>query len=65
MWKPRLIFGCVDQYVRITVGPVRTETKIIKHDLNPVWNQVFAVGKDKLQGGTLELSVWDAVSSLR
>lgn len=52
--------GLSDPYVRITVGPVRTETKIIKHDLNPVWNQVFAVGKDKLQGGTLELSVWDA-----
>lgn len=51
------------QYVRLTVGAVKTETKIVKHDLNPEWNQVFAVGRDKVQGGTLELSVWDAVSS--
>jgi len=51
------------QYVRLAVGAVRTETKIVKHNLNPEWNQVFAVGKDKIQGRTLELTVWDAVSS--
>ena len=55
----------MNQYVRLTVGAVKTETKIIKHDLNPEWNQVFAIGRDKIQGGTLELSVWDAVSSNR
>jgi len=52
------------QYVRLAVGAVRTETKIVKHNLNPEWNQVFAVGKDKIQGRTLELTVWDAVSWL-
>lgn len=51
-----------EQYVRIQVGPVRTESKIIKGDLNPVWNQVFAIGKDKAHGGTIELTVWDAVN---
>lgn len=51
------------QYVRLTVGAVKTESKIIKHSLNPEWSQVFAVGRDKIQGGTLELSVWDAVNS--
>jgi hypothetical protein len=52
------------QYVRLTVGAVKTESKIIKNELNPEWNQIFAVGKDKIQGGTLELSVWDAVSNI-
>lgn len=47
--------------MRLTVGAVKTESKIIKHSLNPEWSQVFAVGRDKIQGGTLELSVWDAV----
>ncbi len=51
------------QYVRLTVGAVKTESKIIKNELHPEWNQIFAVGKDKIQGGTLELSVWDAVSN--
>jgi hypothetical protein len=53
----------VNQYVRLTVGAVKTETKIVKQNLNPEWNQVFAIGRDKIQGGTLEFSVWDAVSS--
>ena len=47
--------------MRLTVGAVKAETKIIKRELNPEWNQVFAIGRDKIQGGTLELSVWDAV----
>lgn len=51
----------LEQYVRIAVGPVRAESRIIKRDLNPEWNQVFAIGRDKIQGGALELSVWDAV----
>jgi hypothetical protein len=57
------VFLWQQQYVRLTVGAVKTESKIIKNELNPEWNQIFAVGKDKIQGGTLELSVWDAVSN--
>ncbi len=55
------LFVMPQQYVRLTVGAVKTESKIIKSELNPEWNQIFAVGKDKIQGGTLELSVWNAV----
>jgi hypothetical protein len=47
--------------VRLTVGAVKTQSRIIPQELNPEWNQVFAVGRDKIHGGTLELSVWDAV----
>ena len=52
------------QYVRVSVGPVRAETKIIRFTLDPEWNQVFAIGRDKIQGGAIELSVWDAVSRI-
>lgn len=48
--------------MRISVGPVKTETRIIPRTLNPEWNQSFAIGRDKIQGGACELSVWDAVS---
>jgi hypothetical protein len=43
---------------------VKAETKIVMRSLDPEWNQVFAVGEDKVQGGTLELTVWDAVCAL-
>jgi hypothetical protein len=40
---------------------VKEETKIVSHNFNPKWNQVFVVGRDKVQGRTLELIVWDAL----
>ena len=50
--------------MRLSVGSVKAETRIIQRDLNPEWNQVFAIGRDKIPlGGALELSVWDAVIS--
>jgi hypothetical protein len=49
--------------VKISVGPVKAESRVVRRDLNPDWNQVFAIGRDKIQGGALELSVWDAVIS--
>lgn len=52
--------GLSDPYVRVSVGPVKAETKIIRFSLDPEWNQVFAIGRDKIQGGACELSVWDA-----
>jgi len=52
--------GKSDPYVRLTVGAVKTQSRIIRGELNPEWNEVFAVGRDKIHGGTLELTVWDA-----
>jgi len=43
------------------VGHVKAKIKIVSHNLNPKWNQVFVVGGDKVQGRTLELTVWDAI----
>ncbi len=40
---------------------VKVETKIVSHNLNPKWNQVFVVGEDKVQGKTFELIVWDVI----
>lgn len=51
--------GLSDPYCKITVGPVKTVTRVFKRSLNPEWNEVFAVGRDKIQGGSLEVSVWD------
>lgn len=49
--------------MRVTVGPVKAESRIVKRTRDPEWNQVFAIGRDKIQGGAIELSVWDAVST--
>ncbi|EFJ10173.1 hypothetical protein SELMODRAFT_123924 [Selaginella moellendorffii] len=53
--------GSSDPYVKVKVGegyPAKTEIR--KRSVNPVWNQVFAFGKDKIQGPTVEITVWDA-----
>jgi len=59
-WMQWLLYGG-EQYVRIHLGPVKAESRIIPNTLDPEWNQTFAIGRDKTQGGNLELSVWDAV----
>jgi Ca2+-dependent lipid-binding protein len=51
----------IQQFIRIQVGHVKAETKIVSHNFNPKWNQVFVVKGDKVQGRTLELTVWDVV----
>lgn len=57
-----LLLPWLEQYCRVFVGPVKAETRIVMGDSNPEWNQVFAIGKDKIQGGAIELSVCNAVS---
>ncbi|GAQ82809.1 synaptotagmin family protein [Klebsormidium nitens] len=61
--------GTSDPYVKIHVGPRSAQTRVIKHELNPEWNEVFAFNKAPGSGsdqnhidretGVLELSVWD------
>lgn len=69
-------FACLPtpQYVKIHVGPRSAQTRVIKHELNPEWNEVFAFNKAPGSGsdqnhidretGLLELSVWDEVRIL-
>lgn len=52
--------GLSDPYVRITLGPIKAESRIIPNTLDPEWNQTFAIGRDKTQGGNVEVTVWDA-----
>ena len=33
---------------------------MIPNNMNPYWDQVFAIGKEKLSSPTLEISLWDA-----
>jgi hypothetical protein len=57
--------------VKIHVGNRTAQTKVVKHELNPEWNEVFAFNKapgsqgdnnhiDR-ENGVLELTVWDEV----
>ncbi|KAJ7292300.1 hypothetical protein O6H91_10G051900 [Diphasiastrum complanatum] len=52
--------GSSDPYVKMKLGEGKpAQTTIIQNSLNPEWNQTFAFGKDKIQGPTLEITVWD------
>eukprot|EP01018_Ginkgo_biloba_P027465 Gb_34901 [translate_table: standard] len=51
--------GSSDPYAKITMGNHIIRTQIIPNNLNPKWDQVFAIDKDKLSSPTLEISLWD------
>jgi len=52
--------GSSDPYAKITVGNHSIRTRTISNNLNPDWDQVFAIAKEKLSSPTLEISLWDA-----
>lgn len=55
--------GVSDPYVRFTVGSVVKETRNIRNDLNPVWNEFVNLGV--LGSGTLiNVEIWDKDSGL-
>ena len=51
-----------DPFCRIRMGDLRSRTKTVSRDLNPVWNELFAIGfggdKDWMLRD-LEITVWD------
>jgi Ca2+-dependent lipid-binding protein len=51
--------GKSDPYVKITVGKVTHSTRIIKKDLNPVWNEQFAFNAEKASEVKFEVFDWD------
>ncbi|KAJ7297998.1 hypothetical protein O6H91_Y022900 [Diphasiastrum complanatum] len=54
------VTGSSDPYVKLKVGEGKAaQTRTIPRSLNPEWNQVFAFSKEKVQGPTLEITVWD------
>jgi len=55
--------GVSDPYVRFTVGSIVKETKNIRNELNPVWNEFVNIGV--LGSATLiQVEIWDKDSGL-
>lgn len=53
------ITGSLDPYVEVRIGNYRGITKHFEKQQNPVWNQVFAFSKDRMQASVLEVVVKD------
>ncbi|GLJ18802.1 hypothetical protein SUGI_0335720 [Cryptomeria japonica] len=51
--------GSSDPYAKIRVGNHTIRTRTVSRNLNPFWDQVFALSKDKLSSSTMEISLWD------
>ncbi|KAH1238376.1 hypothetical protein AAZX31_08G234800 [Glycine max] len=53
------ITGSLDPYVEVKLGNYKGLTKHLDKNQNPVWNQIFAFSKDRLQSNLLEVTVKD------
>ncbi|EHA8592546.1 FT-interacting protein 3 [Cocos nucifera] len=51
--------GSLDPYVEVKIGNYKGTTKYLEKNENPVWRQVFAFSKDRLQANFLEVTVKD------
>ena len=51
--------GSLDPYVEVKLGNYRGVTKTFTKDKNPVWAQVFAFSKERIQSNVLEVVVKD------
>ncbi|KAI4387942.1 hypothetical protein MLD38_000325 [Melastoma candidum] len=53
------VTGSLDPYVEIKVGNYKGITKHLEKNQNPVWNQIFAFPRERLQSNFIELIVKD------
>ncbi|WCJ44230.1 C2 calcium/lipid-binding plant phosphoribosyltransferase family protein [Euphorbia peplus] len=53
------VTGSVDPYVEVKLGNYKGRTRHLEKNQNPVWNQIFAFSKDRLQANLLEVTVKD------
>lgn len=53
------VSGSLDPYVELKVGNYRGFTKHLEKNQNPVWGQIFAFSKERLQSNFLEVTVKD------
>ncbi|KAK6937994.1 Phosphoribosyltransferase C-terminal [Dillenia turbinata] len=53
------ITGSLDPYVEVKLGNYKGVTKHLEKNQNPVWRQIFAFSKDRLQAHMLEVTVKD------
>ncbi|KAF2290935.1 hypothetical protein GH714_016941 [Hevea brasiliensis] len=53
------VSGSLDPYVEVKLGNYKGRTKHLQKNQNPVWNQIFAFSKDRIQANILEVTVKD------
>ncbi|GMY29446.1 FT-interacting protein 1 [Fagus crenata] len=53
------IGGSLDPYVEVKLGNYKGITKHIEKNQNPVWEQIFAFSKERVQSNVLEVTVKD------
>ncbi|KAI4324185.1 hypothetical protein L6164_023742 [Bauhinia variegata] len=53
------VTGSLDPYVEVKLGNYKGITKHLEKNQNPVWKQIFAFAKEKLQSNLLEVTVKD------
>ncbi|XP_028800212.1 FT-interacting protein 7 isoform X2 [Neltuma alba] len=53
------VSGSLDPYVEVKLGNYKGVTKHLEKNQNPVWKQIFAFSKERLQSNLLEVTVKD------
>ncbi|KAK9713704.1 hypothetical protein RND81_06G045800 [Saponaria officinalis] len=53
------ITGSLDPYVEVKLGNYKGVTKHLEKNQHPIWNQIFAFSKERLQSNLLEVAVKD------
>ncbi|KAJ4916416.1 C2 calcium/lipid-binding plant phosphoribosyltransferase family protein [Raphanus sativus] len=53
------VSGSLDPYVEVKIGNYKGLTKHLEKNQNPVWKQIFAFSKERLQSNQLEVTVKD------
>lgn len=53
------VSGSLDPYVEVKLGNYRGVTKHLEKNQNPVWMQIFAFSKERVQSNLLEVTVKD------
>ncbi|XVF30082.1 hypothetical protein REPUB_Repub16aG0026400 [Reevesia pubescens] len=53
------ITGSLDPYVEVKLGNYKGQTKHLEKNQNPVWHQIFAFSKERVQSNLLEVIVKD------
>ncbi|XP_074279563.1 multiple C2 domain and transmembrane region protein 6 [Silene latifolia] len=53
------ITGSLDPYVEVKLGNYKGVTRHLEKNQNPIWNQIFAFSKERLQSNLLEVAVKD------
>ncbi|OVA05221.1 C2 calcium-dependent membrane targeting [Macleaya cordata] len=51
--------GSLDPYVEVKLGNYKGNTKYLEKNQNPVWKQIFAFSKERLQSNLLEVVIKD------